>query len=565
MTSALVLALRRLRAPLIALIVIYALAILGLVLIPGQDAAGNPTRVGFFHALYFVSYTATTIGFGELPFTFTDAQRLWVTCMIYASVVGWAFVIGKLLALLNDKGFLQAMRLRRFATQVRRIGEPFYLVTGYGETGQLLCRALDRLDVRFVVLDISEDRIAELGVENYRTDPPALAADASQPETLLLAGLRHDACQGVIALTNSDSANLAAAIAVRLLNPSIPVLARADARETAANMASFGTDHIVYPFERFGEYLASAIDTPASCRLMELLVGVPGWRPRPDSEPPHGHWVVCGYGRFGREVVKSLNREGLDVTIIEPDPTEVPGLRRVHGQGTEAHTLVEAGVLDAVGIVAGTDDDVNNLSIAMTAVGLKHDLYVVLRQNLHANRALFEAFRGHLVMVPSEIIAHEIFALITTPLMSRFLRIVKEKDNLWADALAQRLLGEVGADISAAWSVRIDRTGAPAVLAAVGVAGAEVALEILLHDPRVRDRIVAAVPLLLVRAEAELPLPAATVHLRAGDHILFAGTRRARALQTLTLRNANVLDYVRTGRDAPGGWIWQWLSRRQAA
>jgi Trk K+ transport system NAD-binding subunit len=565
MTSALVLALRRLRAPLIALIVIYALAILGLVLIPGQDAAGNPTRVGFFHALYFVSYTATTIGFGELPFTFTDAQRLWVTCMIYASVVGWAFVIGKLLALLNDKGFLQAMRLRRFATQVRRMGEPFYLVTGYGETGQLLCRALDRLDVRFVVLDISEDRIAELGVENYRTDPPALAADASQPETLLLAGLRHDACQGVIALTNSDSANLAAAIAVRLLNPSIPVLARADARETAANMASFGTDHIVYPFERFGEYLASAIDTPASCRLMELLVGVPGWRPRPDSEPPHGHWVVCGYGRFGREVVKSLNREGLDVTIIEPDPAEVPGLRRVHGQGTEAHTLVEAGVLDAVGIVAGTDDDVNNLSIAMTAVGLKHDLYVVLRQNLHANRALFEAFRGHLVMVPSEIIAHEIFALITTPLMSRFLRIVKEKDNLWADALAQRLLGEVGADISAAWSVRIDRTGAPAVLAAVGVAGAEVALEILLHDPRVRDRIVAAVPLLLVRAEVELPLPAATVHLRAGDHILFAGTRRARALQTLTLRNANVLDYVRTGRDAPGGWIWQWLSRPQAA
>jgi Trk K+ transport system NAD-binding subunit len=565
MTSALVLALRRLRAPLVALIVIYALAILGLVLIPGQDAAGNPTRVGFFHALYFVSYTATTIGFGELPFTFTDAQRLWVTCMIYASVVGWAFVIGKLLALLNDKGFLQAMRLRRFATQVRRIGEPFDLVTGYGETGQLLCRALDRLDVRFVVLDISEDRIAELGVENYRTDPPALAADASQPETLLLAGLRHDACQGVIALTNSDSANLAAAIAVRLLNPSIPVLARADARETAANMASFGTDHIVYPFERFGEYLASAIDTPASCRLMELLVGVPGWRPRPDSEPPHGHWVVCGYGRFGREVVKSLNREGLDVTIIEPDPAEVPGLRRVHGQGTEAHTLVEAGVLDAVGIVAGTDDDVNNLSIAMTAVGLKHDLYVVLRQNLHANRALFEAFRGHLVMVPSEIIAHEIFALITTPLMSRFLRIVKEKDNLWADALAQRLLGEVGADISAAWSVRIDRTGAPAVLAAAGVAGAEVALEILLHDPRVRDRIVAAVPLLLVRAEAELPLPAATVHLRAGDHILFAGTRRGRALQTLTLRNANVLDYVRTGRDAPGGWIWQWLSRRQAA
>jgi len=565
MTGVLFLALRRLRAPLIALIAIYALAILGLVLIPSQDDAGNPTHMGFFHALYFVSYTATTIGFGELPLPFTAAQRLWVTFMIYASVVGWAFVIGKLLALFNDKGFVQAVRVQRFAARVRQMGEPFYLVAGYGETGQLLCRALDRLDLRFVVLDVAEDRIAELGVESYRTDPPALAADASQPETLLLAGLRHNACQGVIALTNSDSANLAAAIAVRLLNPSIPVLARADSRETAANMASFGTEHIVYPFERFGEYLASAIDTPASCRLMELLVGVPGWRPRPDSEPPHGRWVVCGYGRFGREVVKSLNREGLDVTIIEPDQVEVPGLRRVHGQGTEAHTLVEAGVLDAVGIVAGTDDDVNNLSIAMTAVGLKHDLYVVLRQNLHANRALFEAFRGHLVMVPSEIIAHEIFALITTPLMARFLGIIKQKDNTWAEAVAQRLLSEVGPEVSAVWSVRIDRIEAPAVLAAARVAGAEVALEVLLRDPSLRDRVLTAVPLLLVRAEAELLLPEAAAPLQPGDHVLFAGTRQALALQRLILRNVNALDYVRTGRDAPGGWIWQWLNRRQAA
>jgi Trk K+ transport system NAD-binding subunit len=243
----------------------------------------------------------------------------------------------------------------------------------------------------------------------------------------------------------------------------------------------------------------------------------------------------------------------------------VRGLRRVHGLGTEAHTLIEAGVLDAVGIVAGTDDDVNNLSVAMTAVGLKHDLYVVLRQNLHANRALFEAFRGHLVMVPSEIIAHEIFALITTPLLSRFLGIVKEKDNAWADAVAQRLLGQVGTEVSAVWSVRIDRTDAPAVLAAVSAAGAGLALESLLRDPRVRDSMLSAVPLLLVRTETELPLPEAAAPVRPGDHILFAGTRQALALQRSTLRNANVLDYVRTGRDAPGGWVWQWLSRRQAA
>ena len=35
--------------------------------------------MGFFDAFYFMSYTATTIGFGELPQAFNDAQRMWVT------------------------------------------------------------------------------------------------------------------------------------------------------------------------------------------------------------------------------------------------------------------------------------------------------------------------------------------------------------------------------------------------------------------------------------------------------------------------------------------------------
>ncbi len=59
--------LRRLRRPLIVLIIAYAISVWGLVLIPGLDKEGNVVHLGFFHALYIVSYTATTIGFGEIP------------------------------------------------------------------------------------------------------------------------------------------------------------------------------------------------------------------------------------------------------------------------------------------------------------------------------------------------------------------------------------------------------------------------------------------------------------------------------------------------------------------
>ena len=52
------------------------------------------------------------------------------------------------------------------------------------------------------------------------------------------------------------------------------------------------------------------------------------------------------------------------------------------------------------------------------------------------------------------------------------------------------------------------------------------------------------------------------MQLAAGDEILFAGRLRARRSQQLSLANVNVLDYVRTGRDLPGGWIWQRLTQR---
>ena len=79
MSDILFLILRRLRAPLITLIAVYGISIGGLALIPGLDAAGHPGRMSIFHAFYVISYTATTIGFGEIPQPFTDAQRMWVT------------------------------------------------------------------------------------------------------------------------------------------------------------------------------------------------------------------------------------------------------------------------------------------------------------------------------------------------------------------------------------------------------------------------------------------------------------------------------------------------------
>ena len=121
---------------------------------------------------------------------------------------------------------------------------------------------------------------------------------------------------------------------------------------------------------------------------------------------------------------------GITLTIIDPSAPDAN--HAVAGDGTEARTLLAAGIATAVGIIAGTDNDVNNLSIAVTAAELRPDLFVVLRQNHTANSPLFAAYHADFAMVPSQIVAQESIAVLTTPLLARFLQALHERDEAGA-------------------------------------------------------------------------------------------------------------------------------------
>jgi voltage-gated potassium channel len=77
-----------------------------------------------------------------------------------------------------------------------------------------------------------------------------------------MAGLEHRSCRGVLAITDDDSANLAVAIASRLINPRLMVVARVASPAIERNMMSFGTHYVVNHFEKFADYLAQGDSFP---------------------------------------------------------------------------------------------------------------------------------------------------------------------------------------------------------------------------------------------------------------------------------------------------------------
>jgi Trk K+ transport system NAD-binding subunit len=561
-SSAIFLVLRRMRTPLVVLVVIYAVSVLGLTLIPGRDGDGRPWSMGFFHAFYFMSYTATTIGFGEIPYAFTDAQRLWVTFCIYLTVIGWAYAIGTLLALLQDRSFRQALAVQRFARKVRGLREPFVLVAGYGQTGRMLGRALDAHGRRLVVVDIDPTRVDELELEAFRADVPGLVADARNPEHLVIAGLGHRRLEGVIALTNDDEANLAVTMSAALLRPDVPVVARTVSPEIAERMRAFGEPAIVNPFDRFGDHLRIALRSPSSYRLIEWLTGEPGAALPPKREPPRGRWVVCGYGRFGKEIVADLRAEGVNVTIIEPGIAAADDASIVVGYGTEPAVLERAHLGEAACFVAATDNDTTNLSLIAAVRRANPGLYVVARRNDECNARLFAAAAADFVLVPSEVIAHEVLARVTGPLAARFIDAIPSYGESWTSDLLARLAERAGPRVPLLWRVRLTAREAPALVRWLAVGTRAVTLGDVLRDPAQPDLPLRAVALAVVRDGQSLRAPPDDYRLAVGDEILFAGRRSARQALAGMLHSDAARDRVLLGPHVPTGWLWRRLAGR---
>jgi Trk K+ transport system NAD-binding subunit len=548
---------RRMRAPLLVLIATYSVSILGLVAIPGVDPQGNVWHFDFFHAFYFVSFMASTIGFGEIPYAFTPLQRMWTAFTIYLAVIGWLYAIGTILSLVQDPLFRRALQERRFLARVRALREPFFIVCGCGESGRLLVKELARRDIRSVAVDADYGALQDLELEDLPFEVPHLLGDASDPKELTSAGLTRSNCRCVIALTSDDRLNLKIAITTKLMNRHLRAVSTARDPDTMANLASFNTDHIINPFYLFADHLARALHAPNSHLIYRWLVQTPGRPLREVKMPPRGTWILCGYGRFGKAVARYLRYEGISTVVIEPD---VGGSGApegsIAGRGTEAVTLREARIHKAVGIVAGTDDDANNLSILMTARDLNPNLYFVARENHLRNNPLFLAAHVDFIMQSSRIVVGHIVSMIITPLMDRFLRQARHHDEEWAGELLKRLR-EVGDGVTPeTWSVGINEEESPAVVISFSE-GLKVTVDTLQRDPTERRRVLPTLALMLLRDDDEILLPEGHTELRPGDHILFSGRAGQKQRMKWAQRNQQVLHYLITGEERAEGAIWR--------
>jgi voltage-gated potassium channel len=109
------------------------------------------------------------------------------------------------------------------------------------------------------------------------------------------------------------------------------------------------------------------------------------------------HYIVCGYGRVGRQVALDLLAHEAQIVVIDHNPMHretaaSDGVVYIEGHASDDDVLSQAGVERAAAVIACVDSDAENIFIALSARELSSEVRVIARASADdAERKLIRA------------------------------------------------------------------------------------------------------------------------------------------------------------------------------
>jgi len=535
--------LKRLRTPFLIIIATFSISILGLVLIPGLDDSGNVYHMTFFDAFYFVSYMASTIGFGEAPYTFNYEQRIWVSFAIYFTVIGWFYGIGATVSLMQDESLKKAIHRNTFRRHVKRLRTPFYIILGYNSITKSIIDKINGDDYRVVVLEKNEDKIDELMLENFYPNVPAFMGDATKQQMLKIAGIHHKNCAGVISLFENDMINSQIATICKILNKKIDVIVKATSPQQVKHFKNMDLEHIKNPFDIISKRIFYGITAP-HIWLLEMWVYGHILKLRKRDRFPKGRYIVYGYGRMGHAIIEGLEKANIEYITKDLDTQEYLKEKNttIFGDDEDIQSLIDLGVQESDCIIAATKDDLLNLTILNSAKQLNPNIFTIARENSLDDLNIFKAAKVNKIYVVEKLLADVTYNYIARPLADLFIIEARKKDEEWAKVIVN-LLNNITGMNPMYFETKIDEEHAHALSLKLHDNQA-VSLANLRRSRANREKILNLVYLLLKRGEQVYLMPDSNMQLQMGDELLIVSDEENYDDFDYIVNNIYELEYV---------------------
>ncbi len=149
------------------------------------------------------------------------------------------------------------------------------------------------------------------------------------------------------------------------------------------------------------------------------------------------HYIVCGYGRIGKQIANELAATKRPYVIVEQDRTALKGITDgsgvsavIEGDATDNDVLHKAGIERASGVFCAANDDNLNLVISLTARQMNEKARIVARCEDLARRDKIHSTGADAVVSPNFIGGLRMASEMIRPTVVSFLDIMlRDKDK----------------------------------------------------------------------------------------------------------------------------------------
>lgn len=156
------------------------------------------------------------------------------------------------------------------------------------------------------------------------------------------------------------------------------------------------------------------------------------------------HFIVCGAGRVGRQVVYRLRKEGAQCVVIEQNEELAnefvkEGFLVINSDATYDETLNQASIGKAKGLISALPEDSLNVFVTLTAKGLNPNIYVVARMDQPESEKKLLRAGADKVISPATLSGWRMAMSILKPISMDYLETVIHDHNIEIDIVELKI------------------------------------------------------------------------------------------------------------------------------
>ena len=272
-------------------------------------------------SLYMTIITVFTVGFREIKEPLSPVGQVFTIFIILGGVGSVLYTFTKLAEIVYEGTINKIWRRKRMEKKIQKLKD-HYIICGHGRMGQTVRERLEEENLPFVVIDNSEEGLAEL---RGKQDCLHIEGDATNEDILLQAGIKR--AKALAALLATDADNLYLVMTVKMINPSMFVLSKVLGDEAERKILQIGANKVVSPYKLSGLKIAQGLIRPTLVEFIDLIIrrselslSMEEFIVKKDSRIVEKTLAECDIRRRANVIVVAVKKPGKEI-VFNPSPS----------------------------------------------------------------------------------------------------------------------------------------------------------------------------------------------------------------------------------------------------